>query len=252
MKRLALITGGTSGIGLGAAQSLAAGADLALAFAGNRERAEQARTELIASFPETRIEIFMQPLGSEQDCIQLFDAVGEKFERTPDFLVNSAGRLRDGLFMSTDVQTHLEMMTEHLLVPMALSSLCLKKMYKQRFGRVINISSITARRAKRGQVNYSTVKGGIEAFTRALALEVAHRGVTVNAIAPGLIATPMTKTLIENLTEKHQGLQNVIPAGHAGKPEDIGALIAYLCGEQGGYITGQTIDVAGGRGLGES
>jgi 3-oxoacyl-[acyl-carrier protein] reductase len=252
MRPLALITGGTSGIGLGIAKALIADHDLALAYASNREKAQVALSELRAMNRDARVVAIEVPLGSEGDCQKLLQDVSKELSGAePDVLVNSAGRVRDGLFMQTDFSEHAAMLNEHLLVPMALSRLCLKKMYRVKRGRIVNLSSITARRVKRGQVNYTAVKAGIEGFTRALALEVAHRGVTVNAIAPGLIETPMTQGLIAEI-EQRGGLRAMIPAGFAGRPEDIGCLVAYLCSEQGRYVTGQTIDVDGGRGLGEN
>lgn len=251
MRRLALVTGGTSGIGFGIAKALIADYDLALVYARDSEKAEISARELRGMSANARVETFAVPLSDEADCVKLMSEVSARFGTEPDVLVNSAGRLRDGLFMSTEMSEHRQTVLEHLVVPMTLSQLCLKKMYRQKFGRIVSLSSITARRVKKGQVNYTSAKAGLEGFTKALALEVAHRGVTVNAIAPGLIATPMTKNLIEAAAAQSGGLRGMIPAGFAGEPEDIGGIVAYLCGEAGKYITGQTIDVDGGRGLGE-
>lgn len=250
MTRLALITGGTSGIGFGIAEALAGSFDLALAYASQKDRAESAARRIREEHPGRRVEIFQACLATADDCRSLVSDVERTLGTGPDILINSAGKVRDGVYMSTEFSLHQDMLMEHLLVPMALSHLCVNKMYKQKFGRIVNLSSITARRAKRGQVSYTSVKAGIEGFTRGLALEVAHRGVTVNAIAPGLIKTPMTEALIEKI-EADLGLRQVIPAGYAGEPRDVAGAVAFLCGDGGRYITGQTIDVDGGRGLGE-
>ncbi len=251
MKNLALITGGTSGLGLGIAKMLAQDYDLALSYAGNTEKAAVAANELSAHFPKSRIETFALPLSDYGTCTRLQGAVTERFGRPISILVNCAGKVRDGLFMSMPFEDHQAMIMEHLAVTMALSHLVIKDMYKQKFGRIINFSSITAHRAKRGQVNYTAVKSGVEGFTRGLALEVAHRGVTVNAIAPGLIETPMTADLLDKLGDDAKAIKAKIPVGYIGQPTDIAATVQFLCSEQGRYITGQTITIDGGRSLGE-
>jgi 3-oxoacyl-[acyl-carrier protein] reductase len=248
-RKLALITGGTSGIGLGMAESLAPQFDLALSYASNGERAQEAVAKLKAKFPEARILSFGVPLAGESDCNELLEKVSEGFKKDVSVLVNSAGRLRDGLFMSQGVSEHVALMEEHLLVPMILCHRVLKGMYKNQFGRIINLSSISARRFKMGQVNYSSAKSGIEGFTKAVAREVAHRGITINAIAPGLIRTPMTEAMVSKIEEDRKILRSRIPAGFVGEPQDIGALAAFLCTPEARYITGQVIDVCGGRSL---
>jgi NAD(P)-dependent dehydrogenase (short-subunit alcohol dehydrogenase family) len=253
MRKLALITGGTSGLGFGIAKALLADHDLALSYARDDEKAKSALNELRSMAPgEAKVRTFMKPLANEKDCVDLLAQVRAEMGDEPEVLVNSAGRLRDGLFLSVEFSEHVAMLMEHLVVPMALSRLCLKKMYRGKRGRIVNLSSITARRVKRGQVNYTAAKAGIEGFTRALALEVAHRGVTVNAIAPGLIATPMTQNLITEREASAGGLRSIIPAGFVGHPDDIGEVVAFLCSDKGRYITGQTLDVDGGRALGEN
>ncbi len=253
-RRLALITGGTSGIGLGAALALAKTRthDFALSYASDHAKAETARAAIAAIDAEARVEVFGKALASHADAKQLLDEVQAKFGRGPVVLVNSAGRIRDGLFMSSDFKDHEALLSEHLLVPMALCHLALKGMYRERFGRIVNLSSISARYAKRGQTNYAAAKAGIEGFTRTLALELAHRGVTVNAVAPGLIETPMTAAIIGKLTEADGDLKKRIPAGRPGTPEEVGALIAFLASEQAGYITGTVATIDGGRSLGDA
>ena len=248
-RKLALITGGTSGIGLGVAEALAANYDLALSFATNSERAEEAVRSLRSKFPESRIEGYGVPLAKEKDCLDLLGKVSVDFPTDVSVLVNSAGRLRDGLFMSQDVNEHVALMEEHLLVPMILCHRVLKGMYRNQFGRIINLSSISARRFKMGQVNYSSAKSGIEGFTKSMAREVAHRGITINAIAPGLIRTPMTEGMVSKLEEDRKALRSKIPAGFVGETKDIGSMAAFLCAPEARYITGQVIDVCGGRSL---
>ena len=245
----ALVTGGTSGIGLAMAKALAPKYNLALSYANNSARANESAEEIKSLFPEIRIHTFGIPLKNQADVSELYTAVNDCFSKDPAVLINSAGRLRDGLFLTQDISEHLDLMQEHLLVPMMLCHKFVKGMYKNQFGRVINLSSISARRFKMGQVNYSSAKAGIEGFTKALAREVAHRGITVNAIAPGLINTPMTESIVSQIEADRKILRSKIPAGFVGQPEDIGGLVAFLCSMEARYITGQVIDACGGRSL---
>jgi 3-oxoacyl-[acyl-carrier protein] reductase len=250
-KRLALITGGTSGIGFGTAKKLSPCCDLALAYAENHERAERAREELETM--DTNVKIFSKPLHSYEDAKELVETVKSEFGKSPDILVNSAGRIHDGFFLNTDF-SHLEtIVREHLIVTMALCQIILKSMYGNKYGRIVNLSSISAIHAKRGQASYAAAKAGIIGFTKTFALEVAHRGITVNAVAPGLIHTPMTDGIIKLLEKAPvKEIKKRIPAGYVGEPEDVGSLIAFLCSDEARYITGALITVDGGRSLGDT
>lgn len=238
---LALVTGGTSGIGLGAARALAAEHDLALGYRENHERAAAAITELERD--GARVRAFPRHLAGYEDARALTEEVAAAFGAAPRVLVHSAGRIADRLFLDGPFAPHLELVHEHLVAGMALCHLLLGNMYRERFGRIVLVSSIGARWVKRGQASYAAAKAGLEGFTRALALEVAHRGVTVNAVAPGLIETPMTEQVRE--------LRRRIPAGRIGRPEDVGALVRFLCSAEAGYLTGAVIPVDGGRSLGD-
>jgi 3-oxoacyl-[acyl-carrier protein] reductase len=247
----ALITGGTSGIGLGIARALASEYDLALSFCSNIERANSSLAQLRAEFPGTRIEIFQGLLANKNDCHNLYSQVGKTFSSLPSVLVNSAGRLQDSLLLNADFDIYETVIDEHLIVTMALSQIALKQMYKNKFGRIINLSSISSNFAKRGQSNYAAAKAGIEAFTRTVALEVAHRGITVNAIAPGLIDTPMTKNFMDQFLSGEIDIRKRIPAGRVGGTDEVGALAAFLCSAKAAYITGAVIPIDGGRSLGD-
>ena len=252
MKRpLALITGGTSGIGFGIAKRLAPTCDLALAYASDESKARHAVDEIKGMVPDTRVEAFRKSLANESDARALYTAVVDGFERAPTILVNSAGRLKDGLFLQADFADYIQVVQEHLVATMALCQLAVKPMYKEKFGRIINMSSISAVYAKRGQTNYAAAKSGIEGFTKTLALEVAHRGITVNAIAPGLIETPMTKELVAKIEAGGSSIKDRVPAGRMGQPDEVGGLVAFLCSQDGSYITGTTITIDGGRSLGD-
>ncbi len=250
-KRLALITGGTSGIGLGVAKALAGECDLALAYADNHERAQLAIEQLVPY--GNKVNLFAGQLSGYDDAKRLFDDVVSKCGKPPAILINSAGRIRDGFFMQTEFSIHEQLVREHLLVTMAMCQLVLKPMYGKRYGRIINLSSISGFYAKRSQANYAAAKAGITGFTRTLALEVAHRGITVNAVAPGLIKTPMTSGIVQYL-ESGSGkeIAKNIPAGFIGETEDVGPLIAFLCSDKARYITGSVIPVDGGRSLGDT
>jgi 3-oxoacyl-[acyl-carrier protein] reductase len=250
-KRLALITGGTSGIGLAAAKALSGTCDLALAYAENHEKAADAKA--ILNDTGSMVKTFSRNLEGYDSAKELYDSVVSGFGKQPEILINSAGRIKDGMFFQTDFSFHEKLLREHLLVSMAFCHLSLKSMYGKRYGRIVNLSSISGFYAKRGQVNYAAAKAGIIGFTRTLALEVAHRGITANVVAPGLIRTPMT-TGIVNYLEKASGRETGkhIPAGFIGEPEDVGPLIAFLCSDNARYITGAVIPVDGGRSLGDT
>lgn len=249
---LALITGGTSGIGFGVAKRLAATCDLALAYASDESKARNAVDEIRGASPETRVEAFRKTLSNEADARALYTTVVDTFERAPTVLVNSAGRLKDGLFMQADFSEYIQVVQEHLVATMALCQLAVKPMYKEKFGRIVNLSSISASYAKRGQTNYAAAKAGIEGFTRTFALEVAHRGITVNAIAPGLIETPMTKDLVAKMEGSERTIRDRVPAGRPGTPDEVGALVQFLCSRDASYITGTVITIDGGRSLGDA
>ncbi|GBE05472.1 MAG TPA: SDR family oxidoreductase [Nitrospirae bacterium] len=250
-KRLALITGGTSGIGFGAAKRLAPECDLALAYAADHEKAEKAKQELDAMGAGAKT--YAKQLSSYDDAGELIEKVQADFGRSPDILVNSAGRIHDGFFLNTDFAHHESIIREHLIVTMAMCHLVIKSMYGNKSGRIINLSSISGIYAKRGQTSYAAAKAGIIGFTKTLAMEVAHRGITVNAVAPGLIDTPMTSGIIQFLEKTpDRKIKKLIPAGYVGEPDDVGSLIAYLCSEEARYITGAVITIDGGRSLGDT
>lgn len=264
-RRLALITGGTSGIGYGIARRLAPTHDLALAYAADEAKAGAAVASLRAENPGARIDAFRGRLETRSDCESLHAGIVRAIGAQPAVFVNSLGRISDGLFLQSDFGAVEALIGEHLVVAIALTQLVVKSMYQARWGRIIHLSSISAAFAKRGQAAYASAKAGIEGFTRTLALEVAHRGVTVNAIAPGLIETPMTRDFIQRIAGADAyagaavgqggaggtGLRGRIPVGRAGRPDEVGALAAFLCSDDAAYITGTVMTIDGGRSLGD-
>lgn len=251
---LALITGGTSGIGGAAAEALATTHDLALLYAANSTRAEKTVHTLLEKYPQLRVKAYAQRLtGLESEARDLAQNLEKDFSRSPQVLIHSAGRIEDALFMESDFSQQAALVQEHLLGGMALTRIFLKPMYCAKKGRILFLSSISAHYAKRGQSAYAAAKGGLESFARTLALEVAHRGITVNCIAPGLIETPMTQVLLENIesSASERSLKKRIPAGYAGSPQDVAQLIKFLCSDEARYMTGQTLTLDGGRSLGD-
>jgi 3-oxoacyl-[acyl-carrier protein] reductase len=251
-RRLALLTGGCSGIGLAAARRLAADHDLALSYASNHDRASAALASIQALGFEGRARAFSGRLRDHDDVRELLDRVRQEYGRGPDVLVNSVGGTSDGLFIGSEFNHHRDLVHEHLIVPMALAHTVVVDMYKARFGRIVNIGSISAGYAKRGQASYAAAKAAVVGFSRTLALEVAHRGVTVNVVAPGLIDTPLTHDFIEGLSSRPRGAAGAIPMGSVGTPDDVAGMIAFLCSAEARYVTGAVITVDGGRSLGDT
>jgi 3-oxoacyl-[acyl-carrier protein] reductase len=246
---LALVTGGCSGIGLAVARELASDHDLALGHSGRRDYAALA-SRLEAESAAQRVRCYGVELSDHASAADLVAKVRDDFGRSPRVLVNSAGRVADELYLRSDFDRHAQLVREHLLVTMALCHLLLESMYRAREGRIVNVSSIAARYSKPGQCGYIAAKAGVEGFTRALAMEVAHRGVTVNAVAPGLVDTPMTAELLAG----DEGRERIrrIPARAVGRAKDVAAAVRFLCSDEARYVTGTVLTVDGGRSLGDS
>lgn len=236
-KKVALITGGSRGIGKACALELAkAGYDVVINYVGNEEAANATVSEL-------------KSLGSNSSALK-FDVtdkeaveagvkeVVEKYGKI-DVLVNNAGITRDGLFMRMSPENWEAVINTNLNSAFYVSSPVVKLMIKQRSGAVINMSSIVGVYGNAGQANYAAAKAGLIGFTKALAKEVASRNVRVNAIAPGFIETDMTKDL------PLDGMAEHIPMKKLGQPEDIAKAVKFLA-EDATYVTGQVIQVDGG------
>lgn len=163
-----------------------------------------------------------------------------------DILVNNAGITKDNIFMRMSDEEWDQVIAVNLTSTMHLCRSVMRPMMKSRWGRIINITSIVGVTGNPGQVNYSASKAGMIGMTKSMAYEVASRGITANCVAPGFIATPMTDALNE---EQQAGILGKIPAGRMGAPEDIAAAVAYLAGDTGSYVTGQTLHVNGGMAM---
>lgn len=164
----------------------------------------------------------------------------------PQVLVNNAAITKDGLLMRMSGDDWQSVMDTNLSSIFHTSKAVLKGMSKARWGRIINISSVVALMGNAGQANYCAAKAGVEGFTRSLSIEMASRGITVNAVAPGFIATDMTDVLND---KQRDAILNEIPLGRLGQPEEIAAMVAFLASDQAAYVTGQTLSVNGGLSL---
>lgn len=188
-------------------------------------------------------------LITEQFDISKHDKIDEFIERVfsnlggLDILINNAGITKDNLALRMKDNEWEEVIDLNLNSTFFLTKIILKSMIKNRYGRIINISSVVGTSGNVGQSNYSASKAGIEGMSRSLALEVASRNITINCVAPGFIETDMTKELIINNKDK---LQDSIPMGRVGLPSEVAGLVAFLASNQASYITGQTIHINGG------
>lgn len=241
--KVALITGASQGIGRDTALALAqAGAKVAVA-ARNEEKLASLVGE-IESAGGTALAVKMDVADAEQVKAG-FKQVLDKFARL-DILVNNAAITRDGLSMrmkQDDWEAVLKtnLTGAHLCIQQALST-----MMRARTGRIINISSVVAQSGNAGQANYVAAKAGLIGLTKAVAIEIASRNITVNAVAPGFIETPMTDVLPDKVKEE---LKTRIPLGRMGSPRDVAAAIIFLASDEAAYITGHVLNVNGGMHL---
>ena len=236
----ALVTGASGGIGGAIATALhSLGADVALS--GTREDALKALADELGE----RAHVTPARLGEEGAAAQLVaDATAAM--GGVDILVNNAGLTRDTLAMRMKDEDWDQVLNVNLKSAFQLSRACLKGMMKARFGRIISITSIVGVTGNAGQANYAASKAGLIGMSKSLAQEVATRGITVNCVAPGFIATPMTEALNE---QQQAAILGNIPAGAMGAPEDIAAAVVYLASNEANYVTGQTLHVNGGMAM---
>lgn len=239
--KIALVTGASRGIGRAVAIALAKeGAAVAVNYAGNAKAAEEVK-EIIEQMGGKAITI--------QADISDEKAAADMVARTIaelgglDILVNNAGITRDNLFIRMKADEWNAVINTNLTGLFNCAQPAAKYMMKKRTGRIINMSSVSGIMGNMGQVNYSAAKAGVIGFTKSLARETAARGITVNAVAPGFIATDMTAAMPEKAQEK---VLTMIPMGKMGQPEDIANAVLFLASEKASYITGQVISVNGG------
>jgi 3-oxoacyl-[acyl-carrier protein] reductase len=238
--KTALITGASGGIGAAIAKTLhAAGATIAIS--GTRvEKLEELKAQIGAN-----VHVLPCNLSNAEDVEKLIPAA-EAALGGLDILVNNAGITKDGLAMRMKDEDWQSVIDVNLTSNFRLCRAAMRGMMKKRSGRIINITSIVGVTGNPGQANYVASKAGVIGLTKSLAQELATRGVTVNCIAPGFIATPMTDVLNE---KQKEGILSRIPAGRMGGPEDIAAAVLYLASNEAGYVTGQTLHVNGGMAM---
>lgn len=243
--KVAIVTGASRGIGRAIALVLAeSGADVVVNYAGS-ERAAYEVAQEIEQLGRKALVIQADVSNSEQ-VNQMVQQTLDTFGKV-DILVNNAGITRDNLLMRMKDEEWDQVMGINLKGVYNCMKAVTRPMMKQRGGRIINISSVVASLGNPGQANYVAAKAGVIGLTKAVAREVASRGITVNAVAPGFIETDMTAKLSEEI---QTGLLNQIPLQRLGKPEDIAQIVRFIASEQAAYITGQTFHVDGGMYMG--
>ncbi|WP_420818764.1 3-oxoacyl-[acyl-carrier-protein] reductase [Occallatibacter savannae] len=242
--RIALVTGASQGIGRACALELAkAGATVALA-ARNEAKLAEVAAEIEAAGGQAAA--FALDVASEESIKNGAKAVLDRFGKV-EILVNNAGITRDDLMMRMKRADWDDVLSTNLTGTFLLTQVLLRQMMKNRWGRIVNITSVVGRTGQEGQVNYAASKAGLIGFTRSLAREVASRGITVNAVAPGYIETPMTAVLDEKLRAK---MVEQIPVGRPGTDAEIAHSVAFLASEKAAYVTGHVLDVNGGMFMG--
>ena len=236
-----LITGGSRGIGKAIGLEFARqGANLAIVYAGNQQAAQQAREEL-AQYG-TRVELYQCDVADFAQVSQVSAQVLADFGQV-DILVNNAGIIRDGLVLSMKEEDFDQVVSVNLKGAWNFIKQFYPHMMRRRQGRIINMASISGLMGNAGQSNYAAAKGGLIALTKTVARELAGRGVTCNAIAPGFIETDMTQALSDKV---RAGALEAIPMKRMGQPEEVAALAAFLASPAAAYITGEVIRVDGG------
>lgn len=244
MKQTAIVTGGSRGIGRAVAVRLAKdGMNLVINYRGNSAAAEE--TERLCRELGAEVLLVQGDVSRAEDCEKLAAQAKETFGRV-DVLVNNAGITRDGLLARMTEEDFRAVLDVNLVGPWNMMKAVNRIMMKQRYGRIVNLSSVTGLMGNMGQTNYAAAKAGILGMTKSYAREVASRGITVNAVAPGFIDTDMTEAMPEGAKDK---IITGIPMGRTGKPEDVAEAVAFLASEQAGYITGEVLRVDGGMAM---
>lgn len=235
--KIALVTGASRGIGKAIAEELAAKGATVIGTATSEKGAEDISTYLGKNGKGIVLNV-ADTASIDQALTQIKTEFGDI-----DILVNNAGITRDNLLMRMKEQEWNDILSTNLTSVFHLSKAMLRSMMKKRHGRIITIGSVVGSSGNLGQTNYCAAKAGLIGFSKALAQEVASRGITVNVIAPGFIATDMTHILTE---EQKQAILSNVPAGKLGEAKDIAKAVAFLASEDAGYITGTTLHINGG------
>jgi 3-oxoacyl-[acyl-carrier protein] reductase len=242
--RVAIVTGGARGIGRAIVERLASlGANVLIADM-LLDLAEKSASE-VAQMTQNKVSAVRVNVADGKSTAEMVDRALSEFGKV-DILVNNAGITRDTLILRMEEADWDAVLNVNLKGAFNCSKSVIRPMMKQRYGRIVNISSVSGQAGQAGQTNYSASKAGLIGFTKALAREVASRQITVNAVAPGYIPTSLTNDLPEDLKNSILG---ATPVGRMGKPEEIAAAVAFLASEEAAYITGQVLAVDGGMAM---
>jgi acetoacetyl-CoA reductase len=238
MARVALVTGGTRGIGGAISRALKdAGCKVAANYAGNDEAAKKFHAE-------ASIGVFKWDVGNYEACASGIKAVESELGPI-DILVNNAGITRDAMFHKMTAEQWGQVINTNLTSLFNMCRAVIEGMRERNFGRIINISSVNGQKGQMGQVNYSAAKAGDLGFTKALAQESARKGITVNAVCPGYIATEMVMAVPKEVLEK--SILPQIPTARLGQPEEVARCVVFLASDDAGFITGSTLTANGGQ-----
>ncbi len=236
-----IVTGATKGIGKAIAMSFASeGAWVAASYSSDDKSAADTESE-IGNITDKFV-LLKADVTSTKDVEKMIKSVLEQWDYV-DILVNNAGIIRDKLLIFLNEDDWDRVIDVNLKGTYICSKLIIRNMISRKFGRIINMTSPSALQGRAGQTNYSASKGGIISFTKSLSKEIARIGITVNAVCPGFIVTPMTESLNEDIK---CDLSGRIPMGRLGQPEDVVGAVLFLASEKAGYITGQVLAVDGG------
>ena len=244
VNRAAVVTGGSRGIGRAVCVALAKqGCNVIVNYCHGETNAQE--TVALCKAEGVEAVAVQADVSTAEGCKTLFDAAVSAFGRV-DVLVNNAGITRDNLILRMTEADFDAVLNANLKGAFLCCKEAARRMVRQRYGRIINLSSVVALRGNAGQTNYAASKAGIIGLTKSLARELASRNVTVNAVAPGFIETDMTATLPEAVRAE---MAKGIPAGRAGQPEDVATAVAFFAAEQSSYLTGQVLCADGGMAM---
>lgn len=242
--KVALVTGASRGIGRAIAIALAKqGASIIVNYSGNKARAEETAADIRAAGAEALV--WQSDISDEKSVQEMVKQSVDHFGHL-DIVVNNAGITRDGLLMRMKETDWDAVLNTNLKGVFLVTKAVLRSMMRQKQGRIINIASVVGILGNPGQANYVAAKAGLIGLTKATAREVASRGITVNAVAPGFIVTEMTDQLPEDVKEK---MLSEIPLGKLGTPENVADVVSFLASDESRYMTGQTLSVDGGMAM---
>jgi 3-oxoacyl-[acyl-carrier protein] reductase len=243
-RKVAIITGAGRGIGKAIAERLASeGANVVICDI-DKEAAERTAEEIRSKYSTKAIAICAD-VANEEEVNSMVEETIRNFAEI-DFLINNAGITKDSLLLRMSEEEWDKVIAVDLKSVFLCTKAVIRHMMRQRFGRIVNISSVIGLRGNVGQANYSAAKAGIIGFTKSVARELAGRNITVNAVAPGYIQTEMTERLPQEVKEE---MLKQVPLGRPGQPEDVAGVVAFLCSEDASYVTGEIIRVDGGMAM---